>query len=461
MSRPRHGAPGRRVTQPRSPHDQVRAEAARAVERTLASRAPVDAFLDAASSRCDPRDVGLLWELVLGTLRWLRRLDHVIATASDRPLDRIEPALLAPLRIGVYQLLFLDRVPSHAVVNEAVEHAMSLTHRGGASFVNAVLRRVARDPGLSAWPVEERDRVRRLAIELSHPDFLVEDWWRRLGEEATRHLLHANNRPKPMHLLAFRDRGGRELLAETLIDEGCDVDASSLSPLGLKVRAGAPLDSAAYERGDFYVQDEAAQAAALVPLPVPGERVLDVAAAPGGKSFALLALEPSVECVLADAAPERLGVVHANLRRLRRDAAVVAADARQPPFTTRYDRVVVDAPCSGTGTLRKHPELKWRLSAHEVARLAAQSETLVAASSELVRPGGLLVVITCSLQEEENEMLVARFLERHADFQPLELAGFVPASASRHVVGPGLWRVWTDGDHDGFTTSVMVRDPAS
>jgi 16S rRNA (cytosine967-C5)-methyltransferase len=430
------------------------------VERTLQSRAPVDAFLEAARLRCDPRDVGLLWELVLGTLRWLRRVDHVLALASDRPLDRIEPGLLAPLRIGAYQLLFLDRVPIHAVVNEAVEYAMSSTHRGGASFVNAVLRRIARDSGLEKWPVEERDPMRRLAIELSHPDFLVERWWRRLGEPATRRLLEANNRPKPMHLLAFRDRGGRELLAESLIDEGCEVEASSLSPLGLKVRSGSPLETEAYRRGDFYVQDEAAQAASLLPLPAPGERVLDVAAAPGGKSFALLAIEPRAACVLADAAIDRMSVMRANLRRLRRSAALLVADARRPCLAAGFDRVVIDAPCTGTGTLRKHPELKWRLSPAEVSRLAAQAAAMIETSSDLVRPGGLLVVITCSLEEEENEQVMERFLSRHRDFRTLSLDRICGGAAAQHVVAPGLWRVWTEGDHDGFTTAVMVRDPA-
>jgi 16S rRNA (cytosine967-C5)-methyltransferase len=351
-------------------------------------------------------------------------------------------------------------VPSHAIVNEAVEHALSLTHRGGASFVNAVLRRVARDPVLSSWPVEEPDPARRLAIELSHPDFLVEGWWRRLGEEATRRLLEANNEPKPMHVLAFRDRGGRELLAESLIDEGCEVEASTLSPVGLKVRAGRPLETAAYRRGDFYVQDEAAQAAALLPAPSPGERVLDVAAAPGGKSFTLHAFEPGVECVLADCALDRLLVVRENAHRLRRSVRLVAADARRPPVAGGWDRVVVDAPCSGTGTLRKHPELKWRLSPAEVSRLAAQSEAMVSASSDLVRPGGLLVVITCSLEEEENERVMERFLARHSDFQPFALERSLPGAAARRIVRPGLWRAWTEDDHDGFTTAVMARDPA-
>jgi 16S rRNA (cytosine967-C5)-methyltransferase len=250
-------------------------------------------------------------------------------------------------------------------------------------------------------------------------------------------------------------------LAESLIDEGCEVEASSLSPLGLKVRSGAPLETAAYRRGDFYVQDEAAQAASLLPPPQPGERILDVASAPGGKSFALEAFEPTVRCVLADASTERLAVLRGNLRRLGRAGAVVAADARRPPFRERYDRVVVDAPCSGTGTLRKHPELKWRLSPPEVSRLAAQAESLVLASSELVRPGGTLAVITCSLLVEENERVIERFLAKRPEFRPLDMRTSIVGATAQRVVAPGLWRVWTGADHDGFTTSVMVRETAS
>jgi 16S rRNA (cytosine967-C5)-methyltransferase len=279
-----------------------------------------------------------------------------------------------------------------------------------------------------------------------------------LGSEATRRLLEVNNRPKPMHLLSFRDRGGRELLAESLIDEGCEVEASSVSPLGLKVRSGSPLLTEAFRRGDFYVQDEAAQAAALLLLPAPGERVLDVAAAPGGKSLTLQAIEPRVASVLADVAPDRMAVMQGNLRRMRRSAPMVVADARRPPFASGFDRVVVDAPCSGTGTLRKHPELKWRLSPPEVLRLAAQAAAMVEASSELVRPGGRLVLITCSLEEEENERVVESFLSRHRDFRPVSLS---PGGAtSLEEVAPGVWRLWTAGDHDGSTTAVLAREPA-
>jgi 16S rRNA (cytosine967-C5)-methyltransferase len=455
----------RRLTQRRTPQDNVRAAAGWVLDRTLQSLAPVDSYLDSALARFDERDQGLLSELVMGSLRWLRRLDQILADASHRRFDQIEPALHSPLRVAAYQLLFLDRVPPHAAVHEAVEQAHQLTHRGGASFVNGVLRRIARDPQLSSWPVREPDPIRRLALEMSHPDFLVERWWARFGRRATAELLAANNRAKPMQLLAFRDRGGRELLAETLIDEGIEVEPAALSALGLTVRRGNPLVSPAFHRGDFYVQDEASQAAALVPPPRPGETVLDAAAAPGGKSFSLLAREPKVAPILADVALGRVELLRKNLRRLGRRFPIVAADAAAPPFAAvaagargrGFDRVVLDLPCSGTGTLRRHPELKWRISQGEIGRLSQQALRLLAGAAQLVRPGGLLVSITCSLEAEENEEVAASFVAGHRDFEPLSLAGLLDPPLAGGIVGPGSWRVLTGDDHDGFSVSVLAK----
>lgn len=440
-----------------SRQDNVRAAAAWVLERTLASLAPADSFLDSALPRFDERDQGLLRELVMGTLRWLRRLDHVIAAASSRSFEQIEEVLRSPLRIATYQLLFLDRVPAHAAVHEAVEQAHQLTHRGGASFVNGVLRRIARAPRPEDWPVNESDPVRRLAIEKSHPDFLVARWLDRFGTARTLDLLDANNRPKPMHLLAFRDRGGRELLAESLIDEGMEVEPASLSPLGLIVRRGNPLASAAFQRGDFYVQDEASQAAALIPPPRREETVLDAAAAPGGKSFSLLAWEPTVRVTMSDVAVARAVRVRDNQRRLRRALPLAVADAGVPPFRGPCDRVVLDLPCTGTGTLRRHPEIKWRISEGEIGRLSRQALRLLEGTAPLVAPGGRLVAITCSLEREENEDVVARFLATHPELSLLPLEGSLESPVAAGITGPGAWRILTGGDHDGFTVHVLAK----
>lgn len=419
----------------------VRTAALRAVEATLSARGPADTLVAREGERFDERDRRLLAELAYGTLRWLRRLDHVIARAAARPLDRVDADLLSVLRLGALQLLALDRIPPHAAVSEAVEEAKRRGGRSAASFANAVLRRIARDPDWSAWPVAETDPVRRLAIESSHPDELVARWWNRLGEESTRGIVAANNGERALHLLAFRDRGGREALARRLLAEGVETRPSPLSPCGLVVTAGAPLAGEAYRDGDFYVQDEASQAAALVPPPRPGERVLDAAAAPGGKGLAIVAAEPEARVVFADRSPARLGRLRQNLRRLRRGAPLVAADAQLPPWRVAFDRVVLDAPCTGTGTLRRHPELRWRFRETELAKLASASSRRLGALAPAVVPGGLLILVTCSIEREENEDVAERFLAAHAGFR-----------RERE-----LWRILPLGGHDGFSVSVFRR----
>ncbi len=447
----------RKLTPRRTPQDNVRAAASWVLDRTLQSLSPVESFLDTALSRFDERDQGLLRELVMGTLRWLRRLDYIISQASSRSFDQIEGALQSPLRIAAYQLFFLDRVPAHAAVHEAVEQAHQLTHRGGASFVNGVLRRIARAPRLEDWPVEEADPVRRLAILNSHPDFLVARWLERFGHERALALMEANNQPKPMQLLAFRDRGGRELLAEALIDDGLEVEPATLSPLGLTVRRGNPLGTAAFRNGDFYIQDEASQAAALMPPPRPGERVLDAAAAPGGKSFSLIASEPGVRVTASDVSLQRILVLRSNLRRLRRPLPLLVADAGAPAVRGPFDRVILDLPCTGTGTLRRHPELKWRISEGEIGRLTRLALRLLEGGAPLVAPGGVLVAITCSLEREENEDVIARFLSAHSGFAPAPLEGVLEGALAGGLLHTGGWRVLSSGDHDGFTVHVLRK----
>jgi 16S rRNA (cytosine967-C5)-methyltransferase len=223
------------------------------------------------------------------------------------------------------------------------------------------------------------------------------------------------------------------------------------------VREGSPFSTLAFERGLFYVQDEASQAAALVPPPRPGERVLDAAASPGGKGLALLAAEPAVRLVAADLSVGRLALLGENSRRLVRRVARVAADAAASPFAAAFDRVVLDFPCSGTGTLRKNPELKWRWSESEVERLAEQALRLLTGAARAVAPGGLLVAISCSLEPEENEALAAPLLAAVPDLAPEPLEAALDGPLRGGVVAPGLWRMPTDGEHDGFTVQVFRR----
>ncbi len=451
----------RRVSINRSAHGNVREAASWVIEQTLSKSSPADTFLNGVRDRCHPRDHGLLVELVRGCLTWLRRIDHVLEQAASRPLSKIEPALLPPLRVGIYQLLYMDRVPVHAIVNEAVEHAGQVTHRGGVAFANGVLRSIARRKNLAEWPVEAADEATALSIEYSHPQFLVERWVERFGKKRTVALMSANNRRKSLHLLGFRSHGGRELAAERLIEEGLEVEGCDIAPLGLRVNSGvgAVLQSGPFRDGTIYIQDEASQLAALVPPPASGERVLDLAAAPGGKLFSMQAFQPEGQHVASDLSLSRLLRMRDNGRRLKLESPLVVADAALPPFTESFDRVVVDAPCSGTGTFRKNPELKWRVSAEEIGRLSGEGRSLMQGASRAVRPGGLLVWITCSLELEENEGVAERFLAGPGghNFELVDLANNLPPCLSPNVVGPGSWRLMTEGDHDGFGVHVLRR----
>ncbi len=453
----------RRVSASRSSQGNVREAASWVLERTLQASSPADSFLEGARERCDPRDHGLLYELVRGSLTWLRRIDWVLEQASARPLAKIEPPLVNLMRLGIYQLLFLDRVPVHAVVNEAVEQAHRATHRGGAAFVNGVLRSVARARRLEDWPVIGLNEVGRLGIEHSHPDLLVARWIDRFGLETTIGLLEANNRQKPLQVLAFREFGGRELLAENLIERGVEVSATDLAPLGLRMSSGvggsALLDRDLLALGRYYVQDEASQVAALVPPPGPGEHILDLAAAPGGKVYAARAFEPSSRHVVSDLSLTRLLLFRDNDRRLGFKHPSVVADAGRPPFAMVFDRVVVDAPCSGTGTLRKNPELKWRISLEEIERLSMEGLSLLRGAASGVGSGGRLIWITCSLEFEENEGVVERFLEtdQGGAFEPEDLSASLPVCLHSGLIGGGGWRLLTAGDHDGFSVHVLRR----
>lgn len=446
----------RRSRADREPRGALRAAAARAFARTLTSRSAAEIHLRREGRSFDERDNRLLAELVYGALRWRLRLESVLERASGRSLERIDPELRPVLLVALFQLLFLDRVPAHAAVSEAVDEARCRRGRGGAGFVNAVLRSVARRPSLDAWPVEEADPIRRLAVEHSHPEAMVRRWETRFGREAATRALAAGNSARALHLLAFADRGGRDALAARLAAEGVETEPGALSPLALVVRSGRPLDSGAFRDGDLYVQDEASQAAALVPPPAPGETILDASAAPGGKGLALIAAEPSARVVFADAAVPRVARLAENSRRLRRRLPIAVADARRPPWSIGFDRVVLDAPCTGTGTLRRHPELRWRFREAELARLAQQALELLDSLAGSVAVGGRLVHVTCSIEEEENEEVGARFLASHPEFDADRLET-LPATLAGGRDAVGRWRVLPGAGHDGFSVAAWRR----
>lgn len=396
-------------------------------------------------------DGDLLRELVLGVLRWRAALDAEIAGACRIRMEKLAPNLREILEVALYQLRHLDRIPPYAAVSEAVDHARASGGEGAAKLVNGVLR------GILLLPVPEAPRAAvELARHYSHPPFLVERWISRFGLEATRRVLEADNASPRLDLLANPRRGSREMLAAALSAEGIETEPSPIAPLALTVLSGNPIRSALLTAGHFSIQDSGAQ---VLPLLLPGgDLLVDLAAAPGGKSLSAIAHGRARRTVALDRSRGRLSRVVENAARLGfPEIGVVAADIAALPLTPgAFDRVLLDAPCSGTGTLRKNPEIRYRVSSAAIERLATTQEQWLRAASRLLAAGGYLLYSTCSLEEEENERVVERVLAQERQISRAPIAA--PADLARFAAGD-RFRLLPDDRVDGFTAHLLRRAP--
>jgi 16S rRNA (cytosine967-C5)-methyltransferase len=381
----------------------------------------------------DDRDRALLVELATGTLRWLGAIDHLIAHAAKRPLARLDPEVREVLRLGIYQLLHLDRVPASAVVDDAVQMTRKAGKSSAAGFVNAVLRQVSRTrtalplppPPLLSEDGIPRDRgaaLDYLSITLSHPRWLVSRWLDAHGFGAAKGWAQFNNQHAPLTLRANTLRTTRAALQAGLGEHNVECRHTVVAPDGLVVMRGNPLHTPLADSGLFLLQDEASQAVACLALASPGERVLDTCASPGGKSVAIAAAVGTAGLVVAgDVRGRRIDLLRQALARAGADRVhAVQIDLTAPlPFEPVFDCVFVDAPCSGLGTIRRDPEIRWRRSADELSQLAAGQLRMLQNAAGGVRPGGRLVYATCSSEPEENEDVVAAFLARADEFVAL------------------------------------------
>jgi 16S rRNA (cytosine967-C5)-methyltransferase len=440
------------------PVSQARYEALHVLVRVERDRAFADLALEAAleRARLEPRDAALCAEIVYGTLRWRRHLDWRLAPHLNRPLDRLDPWVRAVLRLTAYQLLFLDRVPRWAAVDEAVSVARLKSRKPGpAEFVNAVLRAFTRAPGPPRPPA---DPVEAAAVRWSFPDWMAARWIRRLGlAEAERLMAGLNERP-PVTIRANTLRISREDLAARLRDEElADTEPTALAPEGLTVRRGAVSRWGAFASGWCAIQDEASMLIARLLDPQPGELVADACAAPGTKTTHLAQLMANRGRIVAmDPHAGRLGLLTQAVARLgvtivEAHAGGVAAVSGR--WKGRCDRVLVDAPCSNLGVLRRNPDVKWKREEAELARLAEKQRGILAAAAALVRPGGCLVYATCSLEPEENDEVVHAFLDQHPGWRPDPPASF-PVTPDEAGVVRCLPHVHGT---DGFTAVRLAR----
>ncbi len=386
------------------------------------------AAIDAALA--DGRDRRFARQLALGVLRWQKRLDWIIGHYCRRPVAKLDPTVRNILRLGVLQTTFMDRVPERAAIHTSVELAKRHGAQHASGLINAVLRNLQRQPERVTYPDIKVDPVRHWALYHSHPEWLVQRWRKRWGDRELDLLLQANNRPSDLWLRPNPLRSdAQSLSAELQLEPGPAGYYRALSPEQV-------FRSHAYSEGHFQIQDPSAGLAVVLLDPQPAEKILDLCSAPGGKATQIAERMRDTGLVLAtDISKQRLVRVRENAQRLGlKSIHIAAVDARRTGRQL-FDRVLVDAPCSGTGIIGRHPDARWHKEADQLAGLAARQAEIINNAFTHLRPGGVLVYSTCSIEPEENEEIVEAFLERDSAAQLEEASSYLPNDnrAQRYV----------------------------
>ncbi|RII28929.1 MAG: 16S rRNA (cytosine(967)-C(5))-methyltransferase RsmB [Geobacter sp.] len=376
-------------------------------------------------------DRGLLTELVYGVLRRQGTLDHVIDQFASQKTGRLERSVHILLRLGIYQLLYLDRVPTAAAVHATVELAKTLAPRA-SGFINAVLRQTDRERQNIRFPDPVNKPAAYLAAAWSEPAWLTARWLEQLGMEEAESLARTMVEPAPLTIRVNTLRATRDELQARLADEGADTTPCRYSPDGLRIVSPVAIGRlAGFREGLFTVQDESSQLAAIFLSPAPGERILDLCAAPGGKTTYLAQLMGNSGTVLAsDIGARKLRLVEETARRLGINTITTSSiDATKPPTPLageRFDRILVDAPCSGLGVIRRNPEGKWWKSPADITALARTQRTILRNAARILPAGGTILYGVCTTDREENEAVIEDFLSEQSGFVLEDLRELFP-----------------------------------
>lgn len=414
--------------------------------------------------KLERQEAALATELVYGTIQRLNTIDYFLGRFAAKGLERLQPWVRSLLRLSFYQIRYLDRIPPHAAVNEAVELAKRRGHAGIAGLVNGILRNVLREKERLALP-EGLSPEQRIALAESHPEWMVKRWLARYGEDAVTAMCRANNEPPKVSLRANRLRGGRQVLAGRLAETGVETADSPLSPDGLVAVAGGRLGAhPLFAAGEFSIQDESSMLVARCVAPEAGMRVLDCCAAPGGKTTHMAELmDGKGEVTAADLHEHKEALIREQATRLKLgNIRTVVSDARQLAGrfpAGSFDRILLDAPCSGLGVIRRKPDLKWSKTQGDIAEIAALQRSILQAVHPLLKPGGILVYSTCTMEPEENEEQVRRFLAEEPGFA-LEAfpEGLLPPGPAAEAGAQGMLQLLPqDYGSDGFFIARLRR----
>ncbi|WLD95105.1 16S rRNA (cytosine(967)-C(5))-methyltransferase RsmB [Alkalihalobacillus sp. AL-G] len=371
-------------------------------------------------SNLSGKDVGLLTEMVYGTIQRKNTLDYYLGGFIKKPLSKLEDWVCILLRLSVYQMVYLDRVPDHAIINEAVTIAKKRGHKGISGFVNGVLRNIQRNgvPSIEDAPTD----LKRKAIKYSHPEWMIERWTKQYGDINTTNMCKVNLEPPSVTARVNSLEGSVPEVIEALKTESVVAQETSLSPDGIQIISGQVPTTNVYHSGKMTIQDESSMLVGLAVNPQPGERVLDACAAPGGKTTHLSErMENKGKITAIDLHPHKVKLIDDQLKRLKlTNVDTVAMDTRQAAQLMEaesFDRILLDAPCTGLGVIRRKPDIKWTKTSGDIERIQSVQAELLDSVSRLLKPGGLLVYSTCTIEKEENRQQIDRFLINHPEFE--------------------------------------------
>jgi 16S rRNA (cytosine967-C5)-methyltransferase len=408
-------------------YDGVRGVAVKVLNRVERTDSYLDKLLDSElkTSELSGQDKALLFEIVHGVARWMGRLDWILNGFYKGQFSKAIPNLKNGLRVALYQILFLDKIPDHAAVNEAVEFVKKLQGQKPADLTNAILRNILRSKGAIRYPDPEEDLPGYLAAYYSHPTWMVKRYLARFGREDTEKLLETNNERPQLTLKINTIKTTPDEFRKLLASVGLKYTSGKYLPEFIRLHNLSNITQWQYfNEGYFDVQDESAGLACRLLGAEPGMRVLDLCAAPGGKTSYIAALmENKGEIITLDKYESRIKILQKNITRQGfENVKILEADALNFEDKEGFDRVLADVPCSGTGTLSKKPDIKWKKDLLDIRKSAANQSVFIEKAAALVKPGGVLVYSTCSIEPEENFDIVKNFLQKHPEYR-LQAAG--------------------------------------
>ncbi|MDN4073492.1 16S rRNA (cytosine(967)-C(5))-methyltransferase RsmB [Fictibacillus terranigra] len=366
------------------------------------------------------KDIGLLTELVYGTLQRKNTLDYLLEPYVAKGLHKLDKWVLVLLRMSLYQMIYLDKIPDHAIINEAVEIAKKRGHKGISGMVNGVLRKIQREGTADLSSISEDGK--RLALQYSMPEWLVKRWIKQYGLENTEKMSAANLEPAPVTGRVNRMKSNRENVLESLEGEGIEGSNGDLSPDAIKLKKGSLSHSSLFKEGYVTIQDESSMLVARALNPSMNEKILDACAAPGGKTTHIAELLNNTgEVTALDLHPHKVKLIQEQADRLGltniKTEALDSRKAGERFSSSSFDRILVDAPCSGFGVIRKKPDIKWSKKEEDIHRIAEIQLQILDKVAELLKPGGTLLYSTCTVDTEENNEIADAFLKHHPDFE--------------------------------------------